>query len=111
VGVAVEQIDGGFAAIFYNQKTISRRLHISLDKGKIWKAIDEGLQPSLTISSIKQTGKYLLCGHPDGIFRSADLGKTWSIVHPRIPVKLPTTNFKIHLSGNVLYAVAKNSGC
>jgi hypothetical protein len=26
-------------------------------------------------------GKYLICGHPDGIFRSSDMGKTWNIVH------------------------------
>jgi photosystem II stability/assembly factor-like uncharacterized protein len=121
VGIAVERIDGGFAAISYSGSTKSRRIRISLDSGKTWEAIDEGLQPSLSISSIKQMGKYLICGHPDGIFRSSDRGKTWNIVHPsvdsalKIPNFLPSSDnrkvFKIYVSGNVLYAVARDSGC
>ena len=124
VGIAVERIDGGFAAISCNTRTKSRRIHISLDSGKTWKAIDEGLQPSLFISSIKQMGKYLICGHPDGIFRSSDMGKTWNIVHPSVDnafkymIKQHVITFsdhrkvfKIYVSGNVLYAVARDSGC
>jgi photosystem II stability/assembly factor-like uncharacterized protein len=121
VGIAVERIDGGFAAISYNTSTQSRRIRISLDSGKSWEAIDEGLQPSLSISSIKQMGKYLICGHPDGIFRSSDMGKTWNIVHSsvestfKIPNFLPSSDnrkvFEIYVSGNVLYAVARDSGC
>lgn len=137
VGIAVERIDGGFAAISYNEFSQSRRIRISWDSGKTWKAIDEGLQPSLSISSIKQFGNYLICGHPDGIFRSSDMGKTWKMVHPSvenaiktydktwsiIPTSLKAVDkrstlspdkrkvFKIYVSGNVLYAVARNSGC
>jgi photosystem II stability/assembly factor-like uncharacterized protein len=126
VGIAVERIEGGFAAISYSTKTKSRRIRISLDKGKSWKAIDEGLQPSLSISSIKQVGGYLICGHPDGIFRSSDLGKTWNMVHRNVdrneflysatlniidPFKNPGKVFKIYVSGNVLYAVARSAGC
>jgi len=76
VGIAIERIDGGFAAIAYSTQTKSRRISISLDNGKTWKAIDEGLPPSMNISSIKQVFNYLVVGHPDGIFRSPDLGKT-----------------------------------
>jgi hypothetical protein len=79
----------------------------------------------MNISSIKQIGKYLVCGHPDGIFRSSDMGKTWNLVHPSVDnlfkVSEITQNlvpsrdnrkvFKIYVSGNVLYAVARNSGC
>jgi len=125
VGIAIERIDDGFAAISYNTSTKSRRIRISLDSGKTWKAIDEGLQPSLSISSIKQIGKYLICGHPDGIFRSSDMGKTWNIVHYSVDnaVKIydrtlsvvpPSDDrkvFKIYVSGNVLYAVARDFGC
>jgi photosystem II stability/assembly factor-like uncharacterized protein len=124
VGIAVERIDGGFAAISYNAISKSRRIRISLDSGKTWQAIDEGLPPSLSISSIKQIGKYLLCGHPDGIFRSSDMGKTWNLVHSGVDnaFKISVSPnavlygddrkvFKIYVSGQVLYAVARNSGC
>jgi photosystem II stability/assembly factor-like uncharacterized protein len=124
VGIAIESIEGGFAAISCNTKTISRRIHISLDKGKNWTAIDEGLRPTLFISSIKQVGKYLICGHPDGIFRSPDMGKTWDIVHPGADKQLnfsttskrdsfsePGKVFTIHVSGNIVYAVAGGAGC
>ena len=125
VGIAIERIDGGFAAISYNTSTESRRMRISWDSGKTWQAIDKGLQPSLSITSIKQIGNYLICGHPDGIFRSSDMGKTWNMVHPSVdnvinlfrktsnivPLNDNRKVFKIYVSGNVLYAVAINSGC
>ena len=124
VGIAVERIKGGFAAISYNTVTKSRRVRISLDKGKTWQAIDEGLRPSSFISSIKQTGKYFICGDTDGIFRSSDMGKTWSRVHPGVdkndlifvptlitPRSAPKNVFKIYVSDNVLYAVARSAGC
>jgi len=121
VGIAIERIEGGFAAIVANTSTISRTIHISLDDGKTWKAIDEGLRPSLFISSIKQMGEYLICGHPDGIFRSSDMGKTWNMVHPSVDKKEYVYSsdpfndhrevFKIYVSGNVLYAVAGSAGC
>jgi photosystem II stability/assembly factor-like uncharacterized protein len=124
VGIAVERIKGGFAAISYNTGTKSRRIHISLDSGKAWQPIDEGLPPSPSISSIKQMGNYLICGHPDGIFRSSDMGKTWNKVHPGVdknefkffptwnnPSNKPKKVFKIYVSGNTVYAVPVNSGC
>lgn len=123
VGIAIERIEGGFAAISCNTSTVSRRIRISLDGGKTWKAIDEGLHPSLFISSIKQMGNYLLCGHPDGIFRSSDMGKTWELVHSSVdnevkiygepwdPMSDRRKVFKLYVSGNVLYAVARDSGC
>jgi len=124
VGIVVERIKGGFAAISYNTTLKARRIHISMDSGKTWQAIDGGLQPSASISSIKQIGKYLVCGHPDGIFRSADMGKTWTMVHPSVatnkfmPIKILNTNssdpgkvFKLYVAGYVVYAVARESGC
>lgn len=107
MGITVECIKGGFAAISYNEKTESRRIRISLNRGKTWKAIDEGLPPSSDISSIKQIGAYFICGHPNGIFQSSDVGKTWDKVHPGVENKI----FRIYVSGNVLYAVAGNAGC
>jgi photosystem II stability/assembly factor-like uncharacterized protein len=107
LGIAIERINGGFAAITYNATTQSRRIRISSDGGATWQAIDAGLPPSQFISSIKQTGSYLVCGHPDGIFRSADRGKTWTKVSPGIAAKV----FTLYASGTVLYAVAGAAGC
>ena len=125
VGIAIERINGGFVAISANTTTMSRTIHISLDNGQTWKNIDDGLRPSLFISSIKQIGAYLICGHPDGIYRSIDLGKTWIMVHPSVDANefksVPTFNrdpfndhkkvFKIYVSGNIVYAVAGGAGC
>jgi photosystem II stability/assembly factor-like uncharacterized protein len=146
VGIAVERMEGGFAAISYCSSTASRRIRISLDGGTTWQAIDESLQPSLNISSVKQMGAYLFVGHPDGVFRSSDMGKTWNIVHPGVDqnefkdAKTPHTAdstvsktrnivatdsvfnpnasprdtrrvFKIYVSGNIVYAVARHAGC
>jgi photosystem II stability/assembly factor-like uncharacterized protein len=125
VGIAVERIEGGFAAISYNANTKSRRIHISFDNGKTWKAIDAGLQPSMNISSVKQLGNDLFVGHPDGIFRSSDMGKTWHRVHASVDNAFKVTDktwnvvsskdnrrvFKLYVSNDVLYAVAVIAGC
>ena len=126
VGIAIERIKGGFAAITYNTETESRRVRISLDSGKTWQAIDARLRPTQDISSIKQMGEYLICGHPDGIFRSADMGETWEKIHAGVVVKeeikfvmpwdirrfsTPGKVFKVYVSGNELYAVAVSAGC
>lgn len=128
VGIAIERIEGGFAAISFNTKTQTRRIHISTDSGKTWQAIDEGLRPTMFLSSIKQVGKYLVVGHPDGIFRTSDRGKTWNSVHSGLDepndkdmfkfvpswnkqVEEPGNVFKIFVSGNAMYAVAVSAGC
>lgn len=122
VGLAVERIDGGFAAIVNHPTTQTNSLHISMDSGKTWSAIGEDLQPSWrsvllqklglrqsssAILSIKQQGKYLLCGRSDGLFRSADLGKTWQ------QLALPATEnygFNLVVSGKAIYVIP-NKGC
>jgi photosystem II stability/assembly factor-like uncharacterized protein len=121
-GMAVEVIDGGFAAIVYNTVTQTNSVHISMDSGKTWNAIAEELQPSWysslikrvsgrqsssNISSIKQMGKYLICGRSDGIFRSSDMGKTWKkLVLPAIE----NFGFNLSVSGDVIY-ILPNKGC
>jgi photosystem II stability/assembly factor-like uncharacterized protein len=107
VGIAVERIAGGFAAITYNTESKSRRVRISEDGGKTWQPIDAGLRPHASIASIKQVGEYFYCGHPDGIFRSADRGKTWQLILPAVEKKV----FNLSVSGDVIYAVAQNEGC
>jgi len=93
-----------------------------MDSGKTWNAIGEDLQPSWSslfikkiglpqsssdILSIKQMGKYLICGRVDGLFRSSDMGKTWQ------QLLLPHTEkfgFNLSVSGNVLYLIP-SKGC
>ncbi|MES2777943.1 MAG: exo-alpha-sialidase [Bacteroidota bacterium] len=44
VGIDVERIEGGFAAISYSTVAKTRRIRTSYDGGKTWQAIDAGLQ-------------------------------------------------------------------
>lgn len=107
VGIAVEVIENGFAAINFNTSSESRRIRVSYDGGTSWQAIDKGIPASLSIASIKQVGKYFFCGHPDGIFRSADNGKSWELLWPSIGEKV----FNLEVVDGVIYAVAMDGGC
>ena len=124
VGIAIERIDGGFAAITYNTISKTRRVRTSYDGGKTWQPIDDGLSgqmfiasiwqpindaplPAASIASIIQVGENFFCGHPDGIFRSSDKGKTWKLLLPSIEGKV----FNLFVSGNVIYAIPRDGGC
>ena len=107
VGMAVERIKGGFAAITYNTESETRRVRTSYDGGKNWQPIDAGLTATLSIASIIQVGEYFFCGHPTGIFRSSDKGKTWKLLLPSMENKV----FYLFVSGNVIYAIPRNGGC
>ena len=107
VGIDVESIKGGFAAITYNTASETRRVRTSYDGGKTWQSIDAGLPASFSIASIIQVGEYFFCGHPAGIFRSSDKGKSWKLIFPSIKNKV----FNLSVSGNVIYAVPKDGGC
>ena len=107
VGIAVERIKGGFAAISYNTESETRRVRTTYDGGKTWQPIDAGLPASLSIASIVQVGEDLFCGHPAGIFRSSDQGKTWQLLLPSLENKV----FNLSVSGNVIYAIPRNGGC
>jgi photosystem II stability/assembly factor-like uncharacterized protein len=107
VGIAIERINGGFAAITYNTESETRRVRTSYDGGKSWQAIDAGLPASFYTSSIIEAGEYLFCGHPGGIFRSSDKGKTWKLLFPAIEDKV----FNLSVAGNAIYAMPKDGGC
>jgi photosystem II stability/assembly factor-like uncharacterized protein len=107
VGIAIECIAGGFAAITYNTTSKTRRVRTSYDGGKTWQPIDAGLPASLSIASIIQVGKYFFCGHPTGVLRSSDNGKTWKLLLPAIGDKV----FNLSASGNVIYAIPRDGGC
>jgi photosystem II stability/assembly factor-like uncharacterized protein len=116
IGIGVERIDGGFAAIVHNKVTRTNSMHISMDNGKTWNEIGKDLQPSWNhlfmrkigliksstdIFSIKQMGKYLICGRGDGLFRSSDMGKTWQ----RLLAPPTEFGFNLSVSGNVIYMI------
>jgi photosystem II stability/assembly factor-like uncharacterized protein len=107
VGIAVERIKGGFAAITFNTQSNTRRVRTSYDGGKTWQAIDAGLPADLSIASIIQVGENFFCGHSDGIFRSSDKGETWKLLLPSIENKV----FNLSVSGNVIYAIPRDGGC
>jgi photosystem II stability/assembly factor-like uncharacterized protein len=107
VGINVEKINGGFAAITFNTTSKTRRVRTSYDGGKTWQPIDAGLPAQLSIASIIQVGENFFCGHPDGIFRSSDKGKTWKLLLPSVDGKV----FNLSVSGNVIYAIPRDAGC
>ena len=107
VGIDVARIRGGFAAITFNTQSNTRRVRTSYDGGKTWQPIDAGLPASLSISSIIEVGEYFFCGHPAGIFRSSDKGKTWKLLLPSKQNKV----FNLCVSGNVIYAIPGKDGC
>ncbi|WAC10106.1 WD40/YVTN/BNR-like repeat-containing protein [Dyadobacter pollutisoli] len=107
VGIAIERIKGGFAAITCNTETETRRVRTSYDGGKTWQPIDAGLPASLYTASITEVGEYMFCGHPAGIYRSSDKGKTWQLLLPAIQDKV----FNLSVSGNVIYAIPRGGGC
>ena len=55
VGIDVERIKGGFAAITYSTVSKTRRIRTSYDGGKTWQAIDAGLQVHGFIDPILQS--------------------------------------------------------
>ncbi len=107
VGIDVARIEGGFAAITYSSEAKSRRVRTSYDGGKTWQAIDAGLPPSMMISSVVQVDDFFFCGHPDGIYRSEDKGKTWQLIFPSLEGKV----FNLKVTGKVIYAVPSAGGC
>ncbi|MHA4847859.1 hypothetical protein ACX0G7_27075 [Flavitalea antarctica] len=107
VGIDVAPIKGGFAAVVANTHLMARTVRASFDEGKTWQPVDAGLPADLRISSIVEFGEYFFCGHPAGIFRSSDKGKTWKLLFPSVNDKV----FNLVISGNVIYAILKGGGC
>jgi len=137
VGIDVAKIKGGFAAITFSTQSHTRRIRVSYDGGITWHPIDEALQPANTprsinnlftlanlsypasrpnnaplpeeamISSIIEVDGNFYCGHPKGVFKSADKGKTWQLLLPSIEGKV----YNLSVSGALIYAVPRNGGC
>jgi photosystem II stability/assembly factor-like uncharacterized protein len=107
VGIDVVNINGGFAAITYSTTTRTRRLRTSYDGGKTWQPIDAGLNGDPRTASIIEVDGSLFCGHPDGIYKSSNKGKTWKLLLPSIRDQV----FNLFVSGNVIYAIPMSGGC
>ena len=107
VGIDVANISHGFAAITYNTESKTRRVRASMDGGKTWQPIDADLPAHDLIANIIQVGDYLFCGHPKGIFRSTNKGKTWELIFPSIGEKV----FNLSSMGKVIYAFPRVGGC
>jgi photosystem II stability/assembly factor-like uncharacterized protein len=107
LGIDLAPIDGGFAAITFNTGSNTRRVRTSYDGGKNWQSIDGDLPPSMKINSIIQVGDCFFCGHPNGIYRSRDKGKTWQLILSTIENKV----FNLSVSGSVIYAIPSAGGC
>lgn len=118
----VKPITGGFAAITAGSETGVRSLCTSYDAGKTWQPIDAGNKvfidsvwrtwnnrPRMKAfnTSITQIGENYICTHPDGIFKSTDKGKTWTLLLPAIDGKF----FNLFGSGKVIYAITGKGGC
>ncbi|MES1250060.1 MAG: sialidase family protein, partial [Chitinophaga rupis] len=73
VGIDVEQIEGGFAAIDYSTVAKTRRIRTSYDGGKTWQAIDAGFP-----------GQHIIDAHsqPINTGNPAQVSNTDSAWHP-----------------------------
>ena len=58
-------------------------------------------------TTLIQLGDNFFCGHTDGIYKTADKGKTWQLVLPATKGKM----FKLAVSGKVIYAIQMESHC
>jgi len=106
-GFLVENIKSGFAVSFDKTRSENRIVQTSYDDGKTWQSIEGDLPASYSITSIIQVGENFFCGHPTGIYRTSDKGKTWKLLLPSIKDKV----FNLCVSGKVIYAIARNRGC
>ncbi len=73
----------------------------------VWNPGNNNLPVQAFISTIIEVSGNFFCGHPDGVFKSSDKGKSWKLVFPSIAGKV----FNLCVSGNVIYAIPVNGGC
>ena len=123
VGIDVERIKGGFAAITVQYRVEYQESDehpttavkpgsplMPADKvfiDSIWRTWDDRPRVQAFMTSIIQVGENFFCGHPNGIFRSSDKGKTWKLLLPSVEDKV----FNLFVSGNVIYAIPSKGGC
>lgn len=117
---AISTGGGSYQDAISNPDLVTNKLRASKDGGKTWECIDENLStirfmysmnqnssPVRIIYDIQKLGEYLICSLDNGIYRSSDQGKTWSLVLK--PVK--RNNYRLAVSGKTIYAVPVLEGC
>ncbi len=113
--IQVQNIDDGFAVIFIDGGTqpqgknnrLKNSLYFTPDQGKTWSLLDGNLPLVRDLYDIQQAGAYLFCSLDTGIFRSADKGKTWELVHPARDKE----RFELEVSGKTIFAKVGQRGC
>jgi photosystem II stability/assembly factor-like uncharacterized protein len=141
VGIDVERIEGGFAAINYSTAAKTRRIRTSYDGGKTWQPIDAGFPGQAIIDS---TGRPIQVGNP----AQGNAGSSWHPKEASLPLQEYKTSiiqvgenffcghtngiyrssdngktwklvrcaeegkmFKLYVSGNVIYAIQTELHC
>jgi hypothetical protein len=88
-------------------RPINTSFSVQRSTDSVQHAVAADLPEQAFISSIIQFGEDFFCGHPKGIFKSSDKGKTWKLLLPSIEGKV----FYLYGSGNVIYAIPSEGGC
>ena len=94
VGIAIERVESGFAAISFNTTTETRRIRISLDRGETWTPIDEGMQPSMYIFIYQTSGKIFTVWSSGWYIPVIWHGRNMSVVRPGM-----IESIRIYVSG------------
>lgn len=84
VGIAVEHIKGGFAAITFNTQSNSRRVRTSYDGGKTWQPIDAGLPAQVFIVPVD---KPLSQVNPNDSVRLNPNDSVWHPIDTELPAQ------------------------
>jgi photosystem II stability/assembly factor-like uncharacterized protein len=118
----VKQVNGGFAAMTSTSESNPRGVRTSYDAGLTWQTNHAGNKVTIDsiartwnnrpnvkvfMTSVSRVGKNLFCIHNEGIFKSSDEGKTWTLLLPSVNGK----PFNLFGSGNEIYAIPSRGGC
>lgn len=78
----------------------------SNDNGATWFPSDNGFPPSSgVVTSFVRVGDAVYAAHSDGVYKSSDLGSSWS----RLPSSPPQDAQRLFASENFLYLIAGNN--
>lgn len=107
-GKTWQAIDAGFLTKSCNVPVATAFAQI-IQADSVWNPnpVNNSLPDQAFINTIVQVGEDFFCGHPKGIFKTSDKGKTWKLILPSIENKV----FNLSVSNGVIYAIPRNRGC